>query len=172
MKNKINREKLFRMVSVGVVDEPVNQAYDIISTGALLLNLAASIMLTFDRLQADYGPLLLTVEAVTVLFFGVDYVLRLITSDTDKTKEVLSKDCVVNTTTVIAAKLEDRVGALCDVIHILANAGINIEYVYAFTASEDFGAYVVIRVDDVEKAQAALVAENVPTLNEEDIKDI
>ena len=54
MKNKINREKLFRMVSVGVVDEPVNQAYDIISTGALLLNLAASIMLTFDRLQADY----------------------------------------------------------------------------------------------------------------------
>ena len=81
MKNKINREKLFRMVSVGVVDEPVNQAYDIISTGALLLNLAASIMLTFDRLQADYGPLLLTVEAVTVLFFGVDYLLRLITSN-------------------------------------------------------------------------------------------
>jgi len=81
MKNKINREKLFRMVSVGVVDEPVNQAYDIISTGALLLNLAASIMLTFDKLQADYGPLLLTVEAVTVLFFGVDYVLRLITSN-------------------------------------------------------------------------------------------
>ena len=81
MNNKINREKLFRMVSVGVVDEPVNQAYDIISTGALILNLAASIMLTFDRLQADYGPLLLTVEAVTVLFFGVDYVLRLITSN-------------------------------------------------------------------------------------------
>ena len=101
--------------------------------------------------------------------FGV---LRLITSDTDKTREVLSEDCVVNTTTVIAAKLEDRVGALCDVIHILALADINIEYVYAFTASEDFGAYVVIRVDDVEKAQAALVAENVPTLNEEDIKDI
>jgi voltage-gated potassium channel len=69
------------MVSVGVVDEPVNQAYDIISTGALLLNLAASIMLTYDRLQADYGSLLMAVEAVTVLFFGVDYVLRLITSN-------------------------------------------------------------------------------------------
>ena len=50
MKNKINREKLFRMVSVGVVDEPVNQAYDIISTGALILNLAASIMLTARKL--------------------------------------------------------------------------------------------------------------------------
>ncbi|HCA04458.1 MAG TPA: acetolactate synthase [Ruminococcaceae bacterium] len=101
--------------------------------------------------------------------FGV---LRLITSDTDKTKEVLSRDCVVNTTTVIAAKLEDRVGALCDVIKILADADINIEYVYAFTASEDFGAYVVIRVDDVDKAQKALENADIPTLDEDDIKDI
>lgn len=81
MKNRINREKLFRMVSVGVVDEPVNQAYDIISTGALLLNLAASIMLTFDKIEANFGPILLSIEAATVLFFGVDYVLRLITSN-------------------------------------------------------------------------------------------
>ena len=81
MKERINREKLFRMVSVGVVDEPVNQAYDIISTGALLLNLAASIMLTFDRLEADFGPLLLSIEAATVLFFAIDYVLRLITAN-------------------------------------------------------------------------------------------
>ena len=81
MKERINREKLFRMVSVGVVDEPVNQAYDIISTGALLLNLAASIMLTFDRLEADFGPLLLSIEAATVLFFAIDYALRLITAN-------------------------------------------------------------------------------------------
>ena len=101
--------------------------------------------------------------------FGV---LRLITSDTDKTREVLSQDCVVNTTTVIAAKLEDRVGALCDVIHFLAQADINIEYVYAFTASEDFGAYVVIRVDDVEKAEQTLIAKNVPILCEDDIKEM
>ncbi|MED9970362.1 MAG: hypothetical protein UFA98_10185 [Ruminococcus sp.] len=118
---------------------------------------------------ADEGINIRALSVADTNDFGV---LRLITSDTDKTKEVLSKDCVVNTTTVIAAKLEDRVGALCDVIHILAKADINIEYVYAFTASEDFGAYVVIRVDDVEKAQNALVAENVPTLDEEDIKDI
>ena len=81
MKAEINREKLFRMVSVGVVDEPINQAYDIISTGALLLNLAASIMLTFDKLEAGFGPILVAIEAVTVLFFGVDYVLRLITAN-------------------------------------------------------------------------------------------
>ena len=69
------------MVSVGVIDEPVNQAYDIISTGALLLNLAASILLTFDHISKCYGGLLLLLESATVLFFGIDYVLRLITAN-------------------------------------------------------------------------------------------
>ena len=78
---KVNREKLFRMVSVGVVDEPVNQAYDIISTTALILNLTASILITFDAMEAKHGPLLLLVESITVFFFGVDYVLRLITAN-------------------------------------------------------------------------------------------
>ena len=76
-----SREKLFRMVSVGVVDEPVNQAYDGISTGALLLNLAASILLTFDNITVIYGGLLLAIEHSTVMFFAVDYVFRLITAN-------------------------------------------------------------------------------------------
>ena len=79
-KNK-TREKLFRMVSVGVIDEPVNQAYDIISTGALLLNLAASILLTFDQIRSGHEGLLLGIESATVLFFGIDYVLRLYTAN-------------------------------------------------------------------------------------------
>ena len=101
--------------------------------------------------------------------FGI---LRLITSDTPKTIEVLSKEMIINTTSVIAAKLEDRVGALCYVLDYLAKAEVNIEYVYAFTASAEFGAYVVIRVDDVEKAQKVLDDNDIPSLNEEDIKDI
>lgn len=81
MKNGYTREKLFRMVSVGVIDEPVNQAYDVISTAALLLNLAASILLTFENLKTGYGGLLTAVESATVLFFGIDYVLRLFTAN-------------------------------------------------------------------------------------------
>ena len=33
------RAQIFKMVSVGVTDEPVNQAYDVISIIALLANL-------------------------------------------------------------------------------------------------------------------------------------
>ena len=74
------RARLFRMVSVGVIDEPINRAYDIISTGALIANLVVSVMATFENLNAAYGTWFLLIEQVTVFFFGVDYVLRLITA--------------------------------------------------------------------------------------------
>ncbi len=72
--------KLFNMVSTGVTDSPLNQAYDIISTLALIVNLAATFAATFDTMEAAYGGLLDIIEAVTVFFFAVDYVLRLITA--------------------------------------------------------------------------------------------
>ena len=74
------RTRLFRMVSVGVIDEPINQAYDVISTGALIANLLVSVMATFDNLNAAYGSLFVLVEQVTVLSFAIDYILRVITA--------------------------------------------------------------------------------------------
>ena len=74
------RYHTFRMVSVGVVDEPINQAYDIISTTALVVNLAVMIMNTFDNLSAKFGDLFMVLEQITVFFFAVDYMLRIYTA--------------------------------------------------------------------------------------------
>lgn len=74
------RSNIFSMVSVGVIDEPINQAYDIISTGALIINLAAAIMNTYDNLNARYGTGFSIIEKVTVAFFAIDFLLRLITA--------------------------------------------------------------------------------------------
>lgn len=74
------QSRLFNMVSVGVVDQPLNQAYDIISTVALILNLVATAMMTFDSINTRYQKELALVEEVTVAFFAVDYVLRLLTA--------------------------------------------------------------------------------------------
>ena len=79
---------------------------------------------------------------------------------------------MVNTTKVIAAKMEDEAGALYKVLQILSDAQINIEYIYAFAASEDFGAYVVLRVSDVAAAQEILNEKGVETLDEKDIVEI
>lgn len=75
------QKKLFAMVSTGVVDNPLNQAYDIISTLALVANIAAAFASTFDNVKASYGTLLYWTDEVTVLFFAVDYVLRVITAE-------------------------------------------------------------------------------------------
>ena len=69
------RKKLFAMVSTGVVDSRLNQAYDIISTLALIANLVAAFAVTFDNVRAQYGTLLYWIDEVTVAFFAVDYVL-------------------------------------------------------------------------------------------------
>lgn len=98
--------------------------------------------------------------------FGI---LRMITSDNNKTKEVLSDDTVVNTTEVIAVKMADRPGSLYQVIDILSKAGVNIEYMYAFTASDALGAYVVFRVDDVPQAQQLMDDNGLQSLKENDL---
>lgn len=74
-------ERLFNMVSVGVVDDKLNQGYDILSTAALIINLVTSFAMTFEDFYAAHYELLHWTEAITVLFFAIDYVLRLITSD-------------------------------------------------------------------------------------------
>lgn len=79
-KKDLLRYHTFRMVSVGVVDEPINQAYDIVSTVALVVNLAVMIMNTFDTLVERFGDLFAVLEQITVLFFALDYVLRVYTA--------------------------------------------------------------------------------------------
>ena len=75
------RAKIFNMVSVGIIDEPINRFYDVISIIALSLNLFAAFAITFDYMEEHFKGLLLTIEAVTTFFFALDYVLRLITAN-------------------------------------------------------------------------------------------
>ena len=79
-KKDLLRYHTFRMVSVGVVDEPLNQAYDVITTVALIVNLVVMILNTFDDILAKYGTLFEILEHITVFIFAVDYFLRLYTS--------------------------------------------------------------------------------------------
>lgn len=75
------KDRIFNMVSVGVVDDKLNQGYDIVSTLLLIINLATSFAMTFEDFYKAHHDLLYWTEAVTVLFFAIDYILRLITSD-------------------------------------------------------------------------------------------
>lgn len=102
-----------------------------------------------------------------------DYgILRLIVSDIEKAKKALTEDCLSSVNEVIAVGLDDKAGSLADILNILGENNIDIDYLYAFTARTDNGAYVVLRVADTNAAEAVLAARNVPMLSDGDLKNI
>ncbi len=84
--------------------------------------------------------------------FGI---LRIIVDEPDKVMLMLRENKITATAAdVLAVRLEDKPGALSELLGALAKEGISVEYIYAFVARQDDGAaYVVIRVEDNDKAQ-------------------
>ena len=74
------RKRVSEIVEAGAADDFVSRTYDVGSTLILLINVAVTILYTFDSMELRYGKTLLLVEAVTVAFFAVDYSLRLWTA--------------------------------------------------------------------------------------------
>ncbi len=74
------RKRLFEIIDVGYNVDNICRIYDLVNVMTILLNLAASIMNTYDAVNEKYGQLLITIETVTVVFFAVDYLLRLFTA--------------------------------------------------------------------------------------------
>ncbi len=99
--------------------------------------------------------------------FGI---LRLIVSDIDKAKEKLEEsECFASTTDVVAVEISDEPGALGKVLRLLSDNGVSIDYMYAFIAVSKKGAYVVLRVEDNDKAEKTLVDNGVKIITDDDI---
>ena len=98
--------------------------------------------------------------------------LRLIVDDVPKAKAVLSEHSIVLETPVLAVRMDDEAGALNNVLQLLETTQINVEYVYAFTGAAAGSAYVVLRVDDSEAAEAALRDGGVTLLTDAELDEI
>jgi len=121
------------------------------------------------RSISDAGVNIRAMSLADTKDFGI---LRIIVSDIAKTKQVLSGSSIVTETKVIAVRMDDQEGALYKVLQALEGANVNVEYMYAFTAPGASGAYVILRVDDVEAAETQLGAAGMTTLSDEGLKNI
>ncbi len=82
--------------------------------------------------------------------------LRLILSDPDKAVKVLKENGLsAMTTDVIAVKLTQHVGKLGELLGILSNAEVNVEYMYGLTSGDE-NASIVIKTSDQSKALDAI----------------
>ena len=101
---------------------------------------------------------------------GIDISALSIVNDPDKAAEILkSNNLVVKVTDVIALAVADKPGGLAGEIEKLKNAGISIEYMYAFIGKSDKGALVIVRVENPEKALEVLKDENVTVVSPEEV---
>ncbi len=89
--------------------------------------------------------------------FGI---LRIIVDNPDKAKLVLKGMGVISKTTeVIAVYIDDRSGGLAKVLKIVTDAGIGIEYMYAFLGRTEGKALMVLKTDD-EAAVESVLSQN------------
>lgn len=74
------RKRIFEIIEVGSDFDVPSRVYDYINAGAIIVNLLASILYTYENLREAYGNLFVFVEDVTVAFFAIDYLLRVFTA--------------------------------------------------------------------------------------------
>lgn len=86
--------------------------------------------------------------------FGI---LRLIVDDTKKAEDALrDKGLAVSITNVISVRIADKPGGLAKVLKFLSDEGIAVEYMYAFISKTENEAQVVMRIEDINRADEML----------------
>jgi len=87
--------------------------------------------------------------------FGI---ARIMVDDVERAmKAIREAGLTAATTEVLRAEVPDTPGGLMRaVIEPLAKAGVNIEYIYAYSERSEGKAVVVLKVDDIGRAMAAL----------------
>ena len=100
-----------------------------------------------------------------------DYgILRLILDKPDKALGVLKKaNFTLSETDVIAVEVNDKPGGLSEVLDILGNAGINVEYMYAFVEKSSNNAVMIFRIEDIESAIKVFSENNITILSHEQV---
>ena len=78
MENK--RKRIFHIIQIGTNDDLPSRAFDIVIVCAIFLNLFAVLFDTFD-VSKDFKTPLAVIEWGTVIFFTIEYLLRLWTAD-------------------------------------------------------------------------------------------
>ena len=99
--------------------------------------------------------------------FGI---LRLIVNDTEKAKQVLKDNgFTVGKTAVIGVEVADKPGGLAEILNVMKDHNINVEYMYAFVQKSAGNAIIIFRFDELEKAIDVLRKSGIRIMRGEDI---
>lgn len=99
--------------------------------------------------------------------FGI---LRIIVDDVYNTMcTIREAGYICSATKVLAVEIPDKPGSLLNTLTVLGENGINLEYSYAFTTSKKDVAYMILRVNDNERAVEVLTGHGIRLITQEEI---
>ena len=99
--------------------------------------------------------------------FGI---LRIIVEDVDAAAGILKeKGFTYTVTSVLAVAMRDEAGGLAEILKVLSDADIALEYAYAFLLQKAGEACLIIRVPDNEAAEAALSKAGIKVATQEEL---
>lgn len=119
------------------------------------------------RILADAELNVETMSLADTEQFGV---LRFLVRDWEKGRRILEeKGLLVKVTDVLAVSVPDKPGGLADLLAVLADTAINIEYMYGFNNHKSGEAVIVLRLNDPDAALGLLQKANIHVLPAEEL---
>lgn len=96
--------------------------------------------------------------------FGI---VRFIARDNERAYEILKKEgFTVGITELIGVEVEDKPNALAEVVALMEQENINIEYLYSFVLTNHNSAKILMRVNETERAVRLLEEKGIKMLSE------
>ena len=119
------------------------------------------------RLLADAG---VDVRAISIAE-TTDYGLaRMIVDDSHKASDILLQHGdILSMTPVWAVEVPDRPAGLAELLSVLADACVDVEYMYSLFTHKDGYAYMVLRVSDEAKLLKAVDAHEIKLMSPEEL---
>ena len=119
------------------------------------------------RILGDNGIDLIALSIADTADYGI---MRCIVSDPDTAMKLLvDNGFAASTAEVLAVEVSDKPGGLADVLKLLDEKNINLEYIYSFIRHASRDALIVLRVEDNRACVDVLAANGIRVLQAEEI---
>ncbi|HIQ58149.1 MAG TPA: acetolactate synthase [Candidatus Merdivicinus intestinavium] len=127
-------------------------------------------LLDFTKLLREHDIDMQALALADTADFGI---VRVIVSDSYKAACTLKEaGYVYSITPVLAAAIPDKAGSLCEILELLNEKGINLDYTYAFTGRQVNSAYIILRVDKPEEAAALLAESGIHLVSQTELNEL
>ncbi|MCH5344296.1 MAG: ion transporter [Acetatifactor sp.] len=74
------KKRIFDIIQIGKKDDFVSRAFDVFIVIAIVINIAVLFLETFEE-AAEYFDILRAIELITIIIFGIEYLLRIWTAE-------------------------------------------------------------------------------------------